>query len=109
MLHLCLWQKVRYFIWEAQDLSQIWQIVSSMIEVIKDASIKLDRAVYMYNENINHFSYNVHSPCPNLEGIKDALCYKFKRPMIGQNCSAVCTNKGGHRDAFSNGTKHYAF
>ena len=24
------------------------------------------------------------------------------RPTIDQNCSAVCTNKGGHRDAFSN-------
>ena len=42
------------------------------------------------------------SPCPNLEGTKDVLCYKFRRPTIGQNCSAVCTNKDGHRDAFSN-------
>ena len=42
--------------------------------------------------------------CPFLEGIKesDALCYKFRRPTIGHNCSAVCTNKCGHRDAFSN-------
>ena len=45
------------------------------------------------------FSY---SPCPYLEGVKDALCLKFRRFTIGQNCSAVCTNKGGHRDAFSN-------
>ena len=44
----------------------------------------------------------LYSLCPNLEGIKDALCYKFRRPTIGKNCSAVCTNKGGHRDAFSN-------
>ena len=42
-----------------------------------------------------------HSLCPNLEGIKDVLCYKFRRPTIGQICSAVCTNKGGYRDAFS--------
>ena len=49
----------------------------------------------------DHFSY-YYSLCPNLEGIKDALFYKFRRPMIGQNCSAVCTNKGGHRDAFLN-------
>ena len=41
-------------------------------------------------------------PCPNLEGTKDVLCYKFRRPTIGQNCSARCTDKGGHRDAFSN-------
>ena len=34
----------------------------------------------------------LYSPCPNLEGTKDALCYKFRRLMIGQNC-AVCTNK----------------
>ena len=47
-------------------------------------------------------SFFLYSPCPYLEGIKDALCYKFRRLTIGQNCSAVCTNKGGHRDAFSN-------
>ena len=46
-------------------------------------------------------SFFLCSLCPNLEGIKDALCYMFRRPTIGQNCSAVCTNKGGHRDAFS--------
>ena len=45
-------------------------------------------------------SFFLYSPCPYLEGIKDALCYKFRRLTIGQNCSAVCTNKGGHRDAF---------
>ena len=33
-------------------------------------------------------------PCPNPEGIKDALFYKFRRLTIGQNCSAVCTNQG---------------
>ena len=48
----------------------------------------------------NHFSYN-YSLCP-LEDVKDVLFYKFGRPTIGQNCSAVCTNKGGHRDAFLN-------
>ena len=45
--------------------------------------------------------FHIYSLCPNLKGIKDALFYKFKSPTIGQNCSAVCTNKGGHRDAFS--------
>ena len=58
----------------------------------------------IYNEKYfsdDHFLY-YYNPCPNLKGIKDVLCYKFRRPMIGQNCSAVCTNKGGHRDAFSN-------
>ena len=45
----------------------------------------------------------LYSPCPNLKGINDAvLCYKFRRPIISQNYSAVCTDKGGHRDAFSN-------
>ena len=34
-----------------------------------------------------------YSLCPNLEGIKVAmLYYKFRRPTIGQICSAVCTN-----------------
>ena len=35
----------------------------------------------------------LYSPCPNLEGIKDALSYKFRRLTIGQNCCAVCTNQ----------------
>ena len=35
----------------------------------------------------------LYSPCPNLEGIKDALFYKFTRLRIGQKCRAVCTNK----------------
>ena len=48
------------------------------------------------------WSFFLYSPCPNVEGIKDALCYKFRRPTIGQNWSAVCTNQGGHRDASSN-------
>ena len=34
----------------------------------------------------------LYSPCPNLEGIKDALSYKFRRLTIGQNC-AMCTNE----------------
>ena len=34
--------------------------------------------------------------------MKYVLFYKFRRPTIGQICSVVCTNKGGHRDAFSN-------
>ena len=38
-------------------------------------------------------SFFLYSPCPNLEGIKDALFYKFRRPTIGQNCSAVCTTR----------------
>ena len=29
------------------------------------------------------------------------LCYKSTGLRIGQNSRAVCTNKGGHRDAFS--------
>ena len=35
----------------------------------------------------------LYSPCPNLEGIKDALSYKFRRLTIDQNCCAVCTNE----------------
>ena len=27
--------------------------------------------------------------------------YKFRRLTIGQNCSAVCTNEGGHEHAVS--------
>ena len=35
----------------------------------------------------------LYSPCPNLQGIKDALSYKFRRVTIGQNSCAVCTNE----------------
>ena len=45
-----------------------------------------------------------YSPCPNLEGIKDVLSYKFRRLTIGQNCCAVCKTRllgpRTHRDAF---------
>ena len=59
--------------------------------------------LYYTTKNIfQMISFFLYSPCPNLESIKNALCYKFRRPTIGQNCSAICTNKGGHRDAFSN-------
>ena len=55
--------------------------------------------IYVYSKNYfsdDHFF--LYSLCPNLEGIKDALFYKFRRPAIGQICSAVCTNKGGHKE-----------
>ena len=56
----------------------------------------------MYNEKyFSERQFFLYSLCPNLEGTKDALFYKFKRLIIGQNCSAVCTKEGGHRDAFS--------
>ena len=59
------------------------------------------RQQYRKLENIYIFwqSFCFYSPCPSLEGIKDALCHKF-----------MCTNKGGHRDAFlMNGVKHHEF
>ena len=60
---------------------------------------------YIYNEK--YFSErqdSLYSPCSNVEGTKYALCYKFRRLTIDQNCSAVCANEGGHRDAFSYAT-----
>ena len=47
-------------------------------------------------------NFLIYSPCHYLEGIKDALCYNFRRLRIGQNCRVVCTNKGGHRNALLN-------
>ena len=53
-------------------------------------------------ENIfQTLTFLYYSSYPYLEGIKDVFCYKFRRLMIGQSCSAVC-DRGGHRDAFSN-------
>ena len=52
--------------------------------------------LYIYTTKHNFQSDNFlipgNSPCPNLEGIKDALSYKFRRLTIGQNCCAMCTN-----------------
>ena len=52
---------------------------------------------YLYYIQRNIFfrrSFFFYSSCLNLVGIKDELFYKFRRPTNGQNCSAVCTNKG---------------
>ena len=48
------------------------------------------------------------SPCPYLEGIKDALCYKFRRPMISQNSSVVCTN-GQYANHKKNNSVHCVY
>ena len=72
----------------------------------------LDLVILYTTKNIFQTIFFLYSLCPNQEGIKDALCFKFRRPMIGQNCSAVCTSiaKGGHRDAFrTNGAKRRTF
>ena len=51
----------------------------------------------------------LYSLCPNLEGIKDAPCYKFRSPTIGQNC-AVCTSEGAiEMHSRMNGAKHRVF
>ena len=68
-------------------------------------SILLNRFLYLYyteRKILFRRSLFLYSPYPNLEGIEDALFYKFRRHTISQNYSAVCTNKGGHRDAFLN-------
>ena len=49
--------------------------------------------IYIQRKIFFRKSIFLYSACPNLEGIKDALSYKFRRLMIGQNCCAVCTNK----------------
>ena len=56
----------------------------------------------LYNKTYFSDCLFLYSLCPNLEGINNVLCYKFRRPTIGQNRSAVCINKSGHRDAFLN-------
>ena len=53
----------------------------------------LDLIIYIQRKIFFRRSIFLYSPCPNLEGIKDALSYKFRRLMIGQNCCAVCTNE----------------
>ena len=48
--------------------------------------------LYMQRKIIFRAIIFLYSACPNLEGIKDPLSYKFRRLTIGQNC-AVCTNE----------------
>ena len=67
--------------------------------------------LYMYTtKNIFQSDNFLYSPCPNLEGIKDALSYKFRRLMIGQNKIVVpCARTRlpgcrGHRDARASDT-----
>ena len=40
--------------------------------------------------------------CSLPRGHKRCALLQVKRLTIGQNCSTVCINEGGHRDAFSN-------
>ena len=49
--------------------------------------------IYIQQKTFFRATIFLYSPCPNLEGIKDALSYKFRRLTIGQNCCAVCTNE----------------
>ena len=61
-------------------------------------------------------SFSLYSPCPNLEGIKDALPYKFRRLTIGQLLCRVhnrgCQGLGAietHSRAQASGAKRRAF
>ena len=76
----------------------LWRDSTVLMFSVKDPSL----LYYMQQKMFFRRSFLLYSLCANLEGIKDALCYKFRRPTIGQNCSTVYTNKGGHRDAFLN-------
>ena len=49
--------------------------------------------ITIYKKIFFRRSIFLYSPCPNLEGIKDALFYKFTKLRIGQKCRAMCTNK----------------
>ena len=64
-----------------------------------------EQTCYVLNRGVNGFifytmknifrrTFSYNSPYPNLEGIKDALSYNIRGLMIGQNCCAVCINKG---------------
>ena len=49
--------------------------------------------IYIQRKLFFRRSVFLYSACPNLEGIKDALSYKFRGLTIGQNCCGVCTNE----------------
>ena len=79
-----------YYIYGVSVPSLLTESTDSMILYICTCSIYI---VILCNEKYfsdDHFL--MYSPCPNVEGIKDALSYKFRRLTIGQNC-AMCTNK----------------
>ena len=69
---------------------------------INKAHLHYNYTIFLQQKIFFRRSFFLYNPCPILEGMKDVLFYKFKRPTIGQICSAMCTSKDGHRDAFSN-------
>ena len=72
-----------YQVWLSQCKAQLHDVYIYYTHVV----IYIQRKIFLRR------SIFLYSSCPNLEGIKDALSYKFRRLMIGQNCCAVCTNK----------------
>ena len=72
--------------------------------------IRLSMVFILYTtKNIIRATIFLYSPCPNLEGIKDAFSYKFRRLTIGQNCVPCAQTRlprpRGHRDAFSSSSE----
>ena len=63
--------------------------VESEVRVIRHSVL----IIYIQRKIFFRLSIFLYSPRPNLEGIKEALSYKFGRLTIGQNWYAVCTNE----------------
>ena len=75
--HVCAWRLL-------PNAFKIWSTYRNIIIFI---------ILYIQRKIFFRRTFFFYSPCPNLEGIKDALSYKFRRLTIGQNCCAVCTNE----------------
>ena len=89
-----LYNKFSIHFWMLYVISFWMNFHSVIITNVKYcASWNNDIIILYTTKNFFRRSIFLYSPCPNLEGIKDALSYKFRRLMIGQNCCAVCTNK----------------
>ena len=64
-------------------------VVEHIVDLTEDSAVVI---IYIQRKIFFRATIFLYSPCPNLEGIKDALSYKFRILTIGQNC-AVCTNE----------------
>ena len=84
----CLLRSVRFY----GTLRYMYNVMSCHVMSCHVLYYRKWRIIILYTtKDMTFFSY---SPCPNLEGIKEVLSYKFRRLTIGQNCCAVCTNEG---------------
>ena len=76
------------------EKDQVIQIANMVVVQVTHIQCMYIWTCYIYTtKKFFRRSIFLYSLCPNLEGIKDALSYKFRRLTIGQNCCAMFINE----------------